>query len=564
MTPDLLERIAARVHSTPARAWSFARDLHLGEIFDLLAQTRGTDTACEVDSPLNQPGFSNTNWSFTDLRDFTNQGAATLKSLGVGRGDRVAICTENSIDLPLLAVSAARLGAVAIPLNHQLSAHEILFIVRDSEAQGLIVDPSVSARLLEEADASELIASLDWIAETSGHSGQHGTHATDFLRLDEVWREEQVAQVPAAANDTTTIFYTSGTTGFPKGAKLTSANLLSAMRLIHTLSPVENFRLAAALPAAHIMGFATFVGAMFAGLTYRMHRRFRPDTMLEALGSGEVDFFIGVPSMYQMMESAGAESTDLSGVKVFASAADVMPGRLMQRFKNRGRLLKHAEIPAAFVEIYGSVEVGGASMVRVSLPWLSPAEGGFVGFPIPGYRTRVVDTQGNDLPLGESGELLIRGPGVFSGYLGKDHRDGFESGDWLRTGDLACKSALGLIHFRGREKDVIKAGGFSVYPPEIETLLMQHPDVKVASVVGLPHPYKGEVPVAVICPKVETLDLDTLATWTAERLAAYKRPSKYLHFDAADLPYGPTGKIVKPRLREILLRAQPAASSPAE
>jgi acyl-CoA synthetase (AMP-forming)/AMP-acid ligase II len=217
-------------------------------------------------------------------------------------------------------------------------------------------------------------------------------------------------------------------------------------------------------------------------------------------------------------------------------------------------LLGGKGIPALFVEAYGSVELSGAAMVRISPPFLHPTQGGFVGWPLPGYSVRIVDDAGVEVSPGVVGELLMKGPGVLRGYHGRDEATGATVQEgWLRTGDMASRGRTGAVSFAGRQKDVIKSGGYSVFPAEIETKLLEHPEVTKAAVVGVSHPTKGQVPVAVICLEPGSdVEPDHIREWIAAKVARYKAPRRVVVIDEADLPYGPTGKILKRVLADAI------------
>jgi acyl-coenzyme A synthetase/AMP-(fatty) acid ligase len=273
--------------------------------------------------------------------------------------------------------------------------------------------------------------------------------------------------------------------------------------------------------------------------------------VLDALEYRGATCYVGVPTTYRRMEEAGAAHRDLTGVRLWISAADVMPPDLASRFQAYGRAQHPLPLPAFFVEGYGMVESGGAAMMRVTLPGRRPgADPGFVGAPLPGWRARVVDDAGRAVGARTTGELELQGPGVLCAYLGDAAatadtvRDG-----WLRTGDLAFRDRLGLVHFAGRSKEVIKSGGYSVFPAEVETALRAHPDVADAVVFGLPDRDKGAVPAAAIVPAPGAHpDADAVAAWARERLARYKAPRRVYVVSRADLPEGPTRKVLRAEL----------------
>jgi len=257
-----------------------------------------------------------------------------------------------------------------------------------------------------------------------------------------------------------------------------------------------------------------------------------------------------------MLLEAGAESRDLSSVRAWGSGADAMPADLAAKFKSLGAT---ASLPfvgsigeALFFEGYGMVESGGGAAVKASPPMLNLGLGESLGFPMPGYKFRVVDEDGNDVGAGQIGELLLKGPGVTKGYWGDTAATeaALTADGWLRTGDLARKGVMGAVVFAGRKKDVIKHGGYSVYALEVERTLEEHPDVLEAAVLGLTDARKGQVPVAAVRLKPgATFDEEALRAWADERLSEYKVPQRIVPVD--ELPRTGTNKVQRQELLEL-------------
>jgi acyl-CoA synthetase (AMP-forming)/AMP-acid ligase II len=290
-------------------------------------------------------------------------------------------------------------------------------------------------------------------------------------------------------------------------------------------------------------------------------RAFRPDTALDAIERRHATIFVGVPAMYRMMEEAGADERDLSSVRLWASGADVMPFALARRFQRRGATARLPVVgrdvgEAAFVDGYGMVELAGGAAMKLLPPGLPLPVKGLLGVPMPGYRLKVVDDEGNEVERGEIGELAVRGPGVMRGYHGQEDatREVLTPDGWVRTGDLVRRGRLGLLEFAGRKKDVIKHGGYSVFAAEVEAALEEHPDVVEAAVVGLPDERKGEVPVAAVrCRDGAGVTADELCGWAAERLADYKTPQRILV--VGELPRTGTDKVRKADVRGLFEEA---------
>ena len=484
------------------------RDLTLGTLFDRLERVHGDrQLVTEADAGL----------------DLTYEQAARRVRRWAGGiaaqtepGDVVVVACPNGYEQLLLCCAASRAGAIPAPVNDKMRKDEIAHVVADSGAT-LVLRSAVAV------DAAQPLA----------------------------------RPVAADPSDVAALFYTSGTTGKPKGAALTHRALVGQAAGA-ALWPTRLHRDEAviALPVAHIMGFATLVGLAAAGIPTYLLPRFNPVRVLDAIEVRRATIFIGVPAMFRMMEEAGAADRDLTSVRVWASGADAMPPDLAERFKRMGATitlpLVGAVGQATFAEGYGMVEVGGGVAAKVSPPFLGTSRGPLgeaLGFALPGYELRVVDDDGSELRGGQVGELQVKGPGVLKAYWGDEQATAAVLTDdgWLRTGDLARKGPLGLLIFEGRSKHVIKRGGYSVYALEVEQVLEKHPAVLEASVIGLPDERMGEVPVAAVrLAEGTTLRQAKLAAFAKQHLAEYKVPARFVAVD--ELPRTGTSKVQKSEL----------------
>lgn len=491
------------------RAGLVARhDVTLGTLMERLAKVHGNRRmAEEADDGLRL--------TYAQASKRVNRWAGGIAAR-TAPGDTVVIATPNGYEQVLLCLAASRAGALPAPVNSMMAANEVAHVVRDSGA-GLVIKRAI------EVDGGEPL----------------------------------MTAAPAAPDDLAALFYTSGTTGKPKGAELTHRGLVGGVASAAAWpAGLRRDEAVVALPVAHIMGFAVVLGMACAGIPVFFLPSFNPVKVLDAIEHRQATMFIGVPTMFRMMLEAGASQRDLSSVRLWGSGADAMPADLAATFKRFGATAKLPLVgavgEAAFFEGYGMVESGGGVAVRFSPPLTAAGLGSSVGMALPGYRFKVVDESGTEVPVGAVGDLLVRGPGLLKGYHGDtDATDAALTADgWLRTGDLARRGALGFVSFAGRKNDVIKRGGYSVYAVEIEQALEDHPAVLEAAVVGLPDQRQGEVPAAAVRlePGTDLARLD-LGVWLTERLAAYKVPARFLAVD--DLPRTGTRKVQRAEVSHL-------------
>ncbi len=432
----------------------------------------------------------------------------------------MVVAAPNGYEQLLLCFAAARAGAIPAPVNDQMQPDEIDHVIADSGA-------TLVLRAAVEVDGAEPLAK----------------------------------PTPAAQDEVGALFYTSGTTGTPKGAALTHRALVgSVARAALWPHRLRRDEAVVALPVAHIMGFVVLTGLACAAIPTYLLPRFHPVRVLDAIETRRSTIFVGVPAMYRMLEEAGADERDLRSIRLWGSGADSMPSDLADRFKRRGAI---AHLPllgpvgeAIFAEGYGMVETGGGAIGKVSPPFLGSGRGPFgdsLGMTMPGYSTRVVDAEGDEVAPGEVGELQLKGPGVLAGYWGDDAATEavLTEDGWLRTGDLARKGPLGLVAFEGRGKDVIKRGGYSVYALEVEQTLEEHPAVLEAAVVALPDQQAGRGARRRGSPR-RRAHRSTSSTWAAGPPSAWPSTRSRVRFVAVDdLPRTGTDKVQKGQLLSL-------------
>ncbi len=506
-----------------------------------------------LDTPLEYRTLAGSELTGTQGLAFSRRISRVLAShLKLGRGDVIGVCTSNNVDLFLILMAIFRIGAIAVPLNYMLRQRELNYILQDCGARTFITDPEVYRHNI--GDTGLLPGIKTWVmAGPARDVPREG----GFLSLDTMTAEvdDSFDPVQLRPDDPVAIFYTSGTTGFPKGATMSSRGLLGPQKLTALFMPVSKKDFGViALPLAHIMGFCTVLIGLCTGVTGYFIPHFDPQKVMAAIQRFRAKAFAGVPAMYAMMIHGGMENYDLSSVKLWGSSADAMPEEYVKVLRRAGSFLKVGpfRLPASIVEVYGMVELSGAATIKVALPGIRYPSS-CVGFPVYPTRVRIVDEQGNTVRRGQVGELAVKGPGVMSGYWNKkaETEACFTKDGWFRTGDMAKKGRFGLVYFVDRKKDVIKCGGYSIFSREVEEELLANEKIAEAAVIGVPHPTKKEIPVAIVClkPGAEATSEELLA-WCKATIAYYKAPRDIMIIPASEMPYGMTLKVLKRKLRE--------------
>jgi long-chain acyl-CoA synthetase len=466
------------------------------------------------------------------------------QSVGLRPGQRVAIYRSNSRKCFHWFLAIVRAGGIAVPLNPQLTLAEVRRILAGSGTEILVTDRAVFERNIGERRALDVCT---WIEADDEAETLNG-----FLRVSGTRTPLPPVAIDAAT--TVAIFHTSGTSGFPKGAALSSNALLGARAstVLAGLFLGPRDLALVALPWSHIMAVSVALYGLMAGIRGCFLDRFDTHSALELVDRFRITAIVGVPAMFARLVNSNPEPARLASVRVWLSASDHLPSEVRFRLRQYGALFRLSfgvRCPPVLLNGYGMVEVGGLAMMGVELPFL-PGSGDLC-LPVPPFRIRVVDEECQPVPAGATGECQIRRRD-FSPHYWKDNNPKLLTDDgWLRTGDLATRNRLGLIRLVGRLKDVIKSGGYSVYVRELEEALLAHPDVARAVAFSLPHKEKGEVPVAAVelRPGSTSKENDLLA-WCPVNLAAYKAPRRIWIVEPGGLPENHNGKFLRRLLQE--------------
>ncbi len=450
-----------------------------------------------------------------------------LREHGFEPGDRVGIMLPNVPYFPVIYYGVLRAGGIVVPMNVLLRKREVAFYLEDSGAKLLLAWEGFA----DDARAGAEQAGADCILVAPGEF-EHAVGAAEPIT--------EVADVDDDA--TAVILYTSGTTGTPKGAELTHANLARNAQASRDMFGFGSEAMTlGALPLFHSFGQTCSLNATIGGGgTLSLIPRFDPGKALEIIQRDKVNIFQGVPTMYgAMLHHPGHESFDTSSLQLCASGGSAMPVELMRGFEDA--------FGCVILEGYGLSESSPVASFNQPDRERKP---GSIGTPIKGVEMMVVDDDGAEVAQGEVGEIVIKGHNVMKGYWQREDataetiRDG-----WLHTGDMGKVDEDGYFFIVDRKKDMIIRGGYNVYPREIEEVLYEHPAVREAAVLGIPHDeYGEEVAAAVALKDGADASPDELREFVKGQVAAYKYPRRIWFVE--DLPKGPTGKILK---REIEL-----------
>jgi malonyl-CoA/methylmalonyl-CoA synthetase len=436
----------------------------------------------------------------------TRRAAGRLHAAGLRAGDRVLVSAEASLDLVVAHVACLRLGLAVVPANTAYRAAELAHLVGDAQPRAAIADDPARAEALRAADPALLIL-------------------TPELALPDAEAPPLDAAPPGAP---ALIGYTSGTTGRPKGAVLSHANLLASvesLRLAWRWTPDD--RLVLALPLFHMHGLGVGLhGTLHAGASVVLLPDFDPDAVARAILRWDATLFFGVPTMYHRIVAVGNAGV-LAELRLCVSGSAALPADLHAAFERA--------CGQRILERYGMTETA----MLVSNPVDGERRPGTVGLPLPGVEVRLA---------GEPAQIEVRGPNVFAGYWQRPEANAevFTADGWFRTGDLGELDAAGYLRITGRAKELIISGGYNVYPREVEDALRAHPAIADAAVVGTPSPEWGEVVTAYLEGPAPP-DVAELRRFLADRLAPYKQP-RLVHA-VKELPRNALGKVQKHRLR---------------
>jgi long-chain acyl-CoA synthetase len=482
--------------------------------------------------------------TYEEFYRLVEDSARKLAALGAGKGDRVALLMLNCPEFLELYFSSAMAGTIIVPLNTRWHINELIYTLSDSGSKMLFVDQRFASIAPQLRDA---IPSLKQIV----YSGE-GQSPPDFLNWKTVEGKAGIESFPEPEeNDLFGLFYTSGTTGGPKGAMLTHRNIYS--NGIQSLLPPNSLGLEGTwlhvAPMFHIADCGAIPSLTLCGSTHCFIPAFDAEATLHAIQRYRITNLVLVPTMINMMVNhPNFDDYDLSSLDRIMYGASPMPLPLLEQALKKFR--------CKFAQGYGMTEVSPL------LTALAPEDHRFensdrqfapvksAGKPVTGVEIRVVDNNDSDVPVGQIGEVIARGPNIMKGYWNRPEASAETlRGGWMHTGDLGAFDEEGFLYILDRKKDMIKTGSENVYSPEVESVIRAHPAVLEAAVIGVPDAIWGENVRAVCVTRADCqLTGQELIAWCRDRLTHFKCPKSVVFTDS--LPKGGTGKVQKNVLRE--------------
>ena len=476
--------------------------------------------------------------TFNELNRLSNCFANALTSLGITSGDRVTLYSGNCWEWVVSYYGALKTGAVINPINVMLTPSEVEFVANDCGATVVIASHEKAlsiAGVKANSGVKQVIAFGDSaLSDNMLSFNDLLASASDEFTIGEI-----------DPDSLSTIGYTSGTTGHPKGACLSHRSIVlnvAMTALMHQRSDRDT--VVTALPCPHVYGNVVMSGAVQSGMTLVLHPVFDEKVVLESIQTHRATMFEGVPTMFMfLLNYPDLDRYDLSSLRCCTVGGQTMPKPKMEEVE--------ARFGCPLIELWGMTELGGLGTTFASN---GPVKHGSIGVALPYTEARITDAEDSNktLPVGEVGELMIRGGIVMQGYYGNEKatRETIEPDGWLHTGDLASMDEDGCVFIVDRKKDMILTAGYNVYPAEIERVVAGHQDVALVAVGSIPDAEKGELAKAYIVPKVGvTPSVPAILDYCREHLAAYKVPRAVQFVD--DLPKTSTGKVMRRELRTL-------------
>ncbi len=492
--------------------------------------------------------FEGSRYTFAELNERVNRLGNALMNLGVQKGDRVAMLQVNTNQCVEVYFAVAKIGAIYVPLNFRAKGNELTYMLNSSESGTIFIGDRYID--LVNSIKPELETVKSFISLDSKHDGMP-------------YYEDLIKEAPADDiftdiddDDTTILMYTAGTTGFPKGVMLSHTSFsIYVLENVSPADPAAEERNILTVPLYHVAGIQAMMAAIYGGRTLLMERQFEPVEWMGLVQTEKANRAMMVPTMLkQLMDHPEFGNYDLSSLRVITYGAAPMP---LEVIKKAVELFPGV----SFINAFGQTETAS------TITTLSPEDHNItgteeerekklkrlssIGRPMSDVEMKVIDEEGNEIPQGEVGEIVARGPRVMSGYWKDEEKTGktIDKDGWVHTGDMGYVDEEGYFFLAGRATDMIIRAGENISPEEVEVVLLSHPKVDDGAVIGVPDDEWGEVPMAVVVVKrgVEVTPEEIMEHCRAN-LASFKRPRSVVFVD--ELPRNPMGKIIKRQLRE--------------
>lgn len=488
--------------------------------------------------------------TYAELDGAITKFASGLEKLGVKKGDHVGLLLGNSPFFVIGMYGALRLGATVIPINPIYTPDEIGYILNNGDVTTVIA-LDLLVPLAEKMHHTLPKVEHYIVCETPQGKGTSNSQLSIYSKLKSFSEVVALGQLSFRApevdeDDVALILYTSGTTGKPKGAMLTHKNLYSNARDVGIyLHMNEDDRVITTLPMFHVFCLTVCLNApLLSGATLLIDPKFSPKEIFRLAKKYEATVFAGVPTMYNFLyQYPEGDPKDLQSLRLCISGGAAMPVALLKSFEVKFKVV--------ISEGYGLSE---AAPVTCFNPLDRPRKAGSIGQSIVHVENKVVNELGEEVPVGHSGELIVRGPNVMKGYYKMPEETAATIRDgWLYTGDMAMMDEDGYFYIVDRKKDLIIVGGYNVYPREVEEVLYNHREIVEAAVIGVPDPNQGEAVKAYVVSNNPALTEEAVISYAKEHLAKYKTPT-LIEF-LQELPKNTTGKILRRALKEQVLKS---------
>ncbi len=502
------------------------------------------DTASKMPDRL-AVRFIGSSTTYAELDQMSDRMANGLKKKGIGPGDHVALYCINSPHFMVSYFGILKTGASVVPINLLLHPEEVQYLLQDSECKALIFH-----EVKNEAVAA-IKSSLDSVKHYIAIGKNTFPGADNFARIVSEEPGTPLLVAPDKSHDVAVILYTGGTTGLPKGAMLTHDNLLSNITSVINALELDRHEdtFITVLPMFHSFGATVgFLSPVAAGSKVVALPQFAPEATCKVIQDEKATVFLGVPTMYAMMANLPQElHYNLRTLRICISGGAAMPIPVLERFEKRyGVIIYEGDGPTECSPVTCVNPIGGRRKI------------GSVGIPIPGVGMKVMDDEGNEMPVGKIGEVCVKGKNVMKGYWNQpEETKAAFHGEWFRTGDLGRMDEDGYFYLVDRRKDMIIVHGINVYPRQVEEVLYKHPDVAEAAVIGIPDELHGELPKAFVSLKAgHDAKPREIIQFCRSHLGKHEIP-RWVEIIPA-LPKSAAGKILKRELRGTEMKKRQA------